>query len=263
MEPGESAGSITALHATFWDQTEANKFWPGAIANVGTLDTVGNTLPNNYSIKGIINSCGAVTKDSIILNNGNIPMISFADEFDCIVPPGYGQVISCVCQPFYWTAGSNILHNLLTSNGICSQYFKVLASANHCSFPQTELVRKSSCFLKTVICNTCNSSYGTNIYAPVACSTLSEINENKDNSSALYFTIQNPVIDEALLRFSKITEQSCKIVISNVLGQNFISKEMNLNQENISINTSEIPSGIYLVSVFNNSTSFTRKIIKL
>ena len=63
--------------------------------------------------------------------------------------------------------------------------------------------------------------------------------------------------------FSKITEQSCKIVISNVLGQNFISKEMNQNQENISINTSEIPSGIYLVSVFNNSTSFTRRMIKL
>ena len=260
---GESAGSITALHTTFWDQTEANAFWPNAIPAVGALDNVGNNLTNTYSIKGVLNSCGAVTKDSIVLNNGDIPMISFADEYDCIVPPGYGQVISCVCQPFYWTAGSTILNNLLTSNGRCSQYHKVLGSVNHCSFPQPEIVKNTSCFLKNILCNTCTSSYSTDIYAPVACSTLSEINENIVRIESLYFTIQNPVNEELEIKFSKATNQSCIISISNVLGQNFFKTNIDKTDESFKINVSELPAGIYIVNVSGSLSSVSQKLIKI
>src|SRR5204863_3802793 len=96
---GESAGAITALHAAFWDQKEANSFASWAVGQVGTLDTTGNSLRDTFHIKGVINSSGAISKDSAILNNGSIPIVSFHDENDCIVPAGLGQVISCLCKP--------------------------------------------------------------------------------------------------------------------------------------------------------------------
>jgi hypothetical protein len=259
---GESAGSITALHAAFWDQQEANKF-ANAENFVGSLDTVGNSLTNTYSIKGVINSCGAVSKDSIMLNNGNIPIINFADDGDCIVPPGYGQVISCVCQPFYWTAGSTVIHSLLTANGRCSQYYQVTGSINHCSFPKPELVKKASCFLKTLFCNSCQSLFSTDIYAPVSCSSLSEITENNSNAQEPFYTIQNPVQDEIVVKFLQLPANNCHISISNILGQNYYSGEITKGQEYFKTSTEILPIGIYIINITENAKSFARRFVKI
>ena len=51
---GISAGSITALHTTFWSQDEANEFCPWCTDSLGFLDDAVNTLTNTFSIKGVI-----------------------------------------------------------------------------------------------------------------------------------------------------------------------------------------------------------------
>ena len=168
---GTSAGSITAMHAAFWDQQEADEFCPWASGQVGMLDTAGNALPDNFHIRGVIDNCGAVSKDSVVLNNGDIPVISFHDEGDCIVPNQYGQVISCLCQSFYWVAGSSALHGKLAANGICASMNLVPLSINHCSFPEYELVNRASCFIRSVLCDSCQSSFNNTPYVLQHCSS--------------------------------------------------------------------------------------------
>ncbi len=169
---GESAGSITALHTAFWSQADADSFASFASGQVGLLDTSGNELPSGYSIKGVIDNCGAVSRDSVVLNNGDISVISFHDENDCVVPTNAGQVISCVCQPFYWAWGSSSIHQIMSHAGQCTEMNLVPLSLNHCSYPTWNLVRHSACFLKRILCGQCNSTFSNNTSAPAYCDTL-------------------------------------------------------------------------------------------
>ena len=57
---GESAGSIASLNSAFWDQSEADNWCSNCTSEVGLLDTTGNDLTVNYSIKGVVNHCGGV-----------------------------------------------------------------------------------------------------------------------------------------------------------------------------------------------------------
>jgi hypothetical protein len=257
---GESAGSLTALHTTFWDQQEANAFAGNTVNLVGSLDTVGNPLNNTFTIKGVINSCGGVNKDSIILNNGNIPVINFADDGDCIVPPGYGQVISCFCQPFYWSAGSTVIYNLLTSNAVCSQYYQVPLSTNHCSFPKPELVKKASCFLKSVFCGSCQSLFSTDPYAAVSCSAMSGINDNPA-VQPYYNIVTDQDNGELTITLIAPAEDNYCILISNVLGQNIYKSSIQKGYSNLTFSTSFMPDGIYFVSIYNDQISSSRKFL--
>lgn len=169
---GESAGSITALHTAFWNQDEADTFASFAKNQVGLLDTSGNNLPNLFSIKGVIDNCGAVSRDSVVLNNGNIPVVSFHDENDCVVPNFSGQVISCACQPFYWAWGSSSIHHVMDNAGICTEMNLVPVSVNHCSYPTWNLVRHAACFIKRIMCNECSGGYTNNTAATTVCDTL-------------------------------------------------------------------------------------------
>lgn len=169
---GESAGSITALHTAFWSQVEADSFASFASAQLGLLDTSGNQLPIGYSLKGVIDNCGAVSRDSVVLNNGNIPVVSFHDENDCVVPTGVGQVISCVCQSFYWAWGSSAIHQIMDHAGLCTELNLVPLSLNHCSYPTWNLVRHSSCFLKRIMCGQCSSTFSNNTSTPAFCDSM-------------------------------------------------------------------------------------------
>lgn len=254
---GTSAGSITAMHVTFWDQTEADAFCPWAIAQVGLLDTSGNSLTNIYQIKGVIDNCGAVSKDSVVLNNGNIPLISFHDEGDCIVPNQYGQVISCACQAFYWVAGSSALHNILSANGICTSMNLVPLSVNHCSFPEYELVHRASCFIRSVLCDSCQSGYNNTPYVLQRCSSNNGINEN--NSLHSISLIPNPAADEFLLKGLQPAEKYL-VDFFDISGRKISEKYFTgLAEQNI--NCTGIPNGIYITKISRDNESIFLKLI--
>jgi hypothetical protein len=168
---GESAGSITALHTAFWEQAEADLFVPGFADDVGGLDDSGNELIAEFEIKAVINKCGAVNATSVLENN-SVPVISFHDDLDCVVPYNCGPVLGCACATFYGACGSQSIHTSLAGNGICSELHTVQVSLNHCSFPSLPLVQKASCFLKRVMCDVCVSFSNTDPYSLSACSNL-------------------------------------------------------------------------------------------
>lgn len=242
---GTSAGAITAYHATFWDQTEANAFHPGAVAQVGLLDTAGNSLPNTWSIKGVIDHCGAISNDSALINNGNIPVISFHDEFDCIVPYGYGQVISCLCSAFWYSAGSQVTHTFLTNNGICSERNTVVGSIQHCTYPMPELVMRSSCFIKRILCNACVTQTNTNLAAIDSCDNIMlGVSIFGVNPLSVKAT-PNPATDWCAFSFSEPTRNSGSLRIYDARGALVLTQAYVPLTTEVRVQTGGFPEGIY------------------
>jgi len=244
---GISAGSITALHTTFWSQDEADAFCPSCADTLGSLDNAVNTLTNTYSIKGVVDDCGAVNKDSVVLNNGTIPVISFHDEFDCVVPIAYGQVISCFCTSFYWTAGSSVIYSKLTQAGICAELNVVPLSFNHCGYPQWNLANRASCFLKRIMCDSCNSVYNYDTYAVAECADLS-VTSGADipSSQNLISIFPNPNagnVDIKWIADKKGTEGS--IFIFNVMGRKVYEAIFYPGQQTQNLNLENFDAGIY------------------
>lgn len=254
---GTSAGSITAMHVTFWDQQEANAFCPNCIAQAGLLDTSGNALTNTFLIKGVIDNCGAVSKDSIVLNNGDIPMISFHDEGDCIVPNQYGQVISCACQSFYWVAGSSALHGKLLANNICTSMNLVPLSLNHCSFPENELVHRASCFIRSVLCDSCNSSFNNTPSVLQRCSSNSSVDET--NPLHMISIYPNPASD--LIQINGLLKSEIYLVeVFDISGRKVARDEFN-NVSSAAVACSTTPAGLYYARISSRNNSVHIKVM--
>ncbi len=172
---GESAGSICALQAAFWNQEEADANVPvGFSAEVGGLDDSGNELPNMYSVKANINHCGAVMNLAHLDNNPNQPIISFHDSNDCVVPYNSGSLIACLCSGYLSVSGSNQIHNHQLQNGECTELHTApQILPNHCTYPSANWMKLSACFLKRVMCGFCINFADDDIYALPICANLS------------------------------------------------------------------------------------------
>lgn len=170
---GLSAGSISALSVAFMDQAEADLLLPQAVQAAGPVDLSGNDLTNTYDIKGVINDCGAVFDASVITEEDQMPVISFHDEFDCIVPYGNGRVLNCFgCSAFPFVAGSSVIHSRLQELNECSELNTIPLSPSHCSWPEGNLAERGACFLKRIMCEECNSGTNNNIFAGATCNEL-------------------------------------------------------------------------------------------
>jgi len=245
---GESAGAITSYHATFWDQNEANAFCPWAVNAVGTLDTAGNALPTNWSVKGLIDHCGAIADDSSLMNNGNIPVISFHDQLDCTVPYANGQVISCLCQPFYYAKGSQIVNSTLAAQGTCTELNTVLNSANHCSYPKPSIVKRSSCFLKRIMCSNCVSATNTNIWAVDSCDNVMAGIAVFGMAPLTMSVLPNPAKDVCVFQFSEPTRAGGQLSIYDAAGHVvFVQAYPPLTTE-IRLDLAQLAAGVYMAS---------------
>ncbi|MCC6601053.1 MAG: carboxylesterase family protein, partial [Crocinitomicaceae bacterium] len=170
---GESAGSITSLASAFWDQQEADAFVPSASALLGGLNESGNNLTATYSIKGIVNNCGAVFNINDIDTSEDIPVISFHDQNDCVVPYANGSVLNCFnCTSFPAASGSSAIYNKQSSLDICTELNTVQLSLGHCTWPALYVVKRASCFIKRIQCGVCTNSTNFNIYASSPCAGL-------------------------------------------------------------------------------------------
>jgi hypothetical protein len=171
---GESAGSITSLKSAFWDQSEGEAFCPTCLDDLGLLDTAGNDLTETFSIKGVVNNCGGIANvNDGVMDGHDIPVIGFHTEWDCVVPYQSGPVLNCApfnCGAFFWVTGSDYIRARLHQSGICYNMNRNLANLNHCEYPFSALIGKSSCFLKSILCESCSSSVTDQLWNVPDCS---------------------------------------------------------------------------------------------
>ena len=99
FEGGTSAGAFTAIHHAYLDQSEV---WT-AIDTSALGNIEGNSGTPGYSsrISAVINCWGAIG-DTLWMNRGDAPVISFHGLQDSVVPYDTGSI--------FWGYGLNILH---------------------------------------------------------------------------------------------------------------------------------------------------------
>ena len=215
---GESAGSITSLHAAFWEQTEAETFCSTCLDELGLLDTAGNDLTETFTIKGVINNCGGLANvNQGVMDGQNIPVIGFHTEWDCVVPYQSGPVLNCApanCGAFFWVTGSDYIRARLNQNGICSNMNRRLANLNHCDYPFGAIIGKSSCFLKNILCDNCTSSVTDQIWDIPDCSAGGTISIQEIEKEDLVTVIGNRLLfnHPEKIRSVKIYDVSMRLI---------------------------------------------------
>lgn len=150
---GESAGSFNALHLAFWSPAYARTaFGGGPYKILGALDSSGLYPGLKFRIRGVINNCGAVLNDAK-LYYPKIPVVSFHDAADCVVPYRANRVLNCCATSFFYARGSRMIHDEQTAASVPSELHTVQGTTpQHCSYPSLTLVQESSCFIKKLLC---------------------------------------------------------------------------------------------------------------
>lgn len=87
---GSSAGAITSLNLGYMTEETrpSTTYKKGTSKDLGTIESVGNDLKANFSLKGIVDMWGAVSTLDVLKSN-NIPIIAFHGNADKIVPYDY------------------------------------------------------------------------------------------------------------------------------------------------------------------------------
>lgn len=150
---GNSAGSVNAFNLVYATQSEWNSVLPGIEANLGELDSNGNTLTNTYQVKALFNNWGAALSQ-VIDSEEHVPMIAFHGELDKTVPIDTNDS---------GLTGSRSIYNLLVKNNVCAD-LSVIPDGGHGDFYRDESgaafrVSRASCFFKSLMDGNCASFY--------------------------------------------------------------------------------------------------------
>ncbi len=219
---GTSAGSVAAIHAAFLDQEQADLFCPECVPAVGQLDSGVNMVQAPYTIQGVVNNCGAVMNLDIFAAGLPMPMISFHDDGDCIVPSGYGYALGCLnCQDFFLAHGSKEMKAKSEESGNCFEMNLRLNSLNHCSYPNATIISRSSCFLKSILCGTCESASSNDVNNTASCLELggpTALDENVKSQPG-FRIYPNPVRGQVWMDLHGFpSDQEVRMEVFNSLG---------------------------------------------
>lgn len=249
---GGSAGSVAALGVVYISQSEWNSFTPSLQPLLGNLNNSGNNLTNTFKIKGVFNDWGAMLKTSMQPSE-ILPMVSFHGEADSTV--AIDSSLGGGCIHVDKSYGSGAMHDLLISNGVCSD-LSVKPGGGHGIYQDSLVgvpfrVGRAACFFKSLFCNNCSSNYQTDSI-PANCNLALSITENETDH--LIQVYPNPFTHKLTILNVDGTEN---YLLLNQLGQ--IIYAGNQIQEQ---SFDKLESGIYFLSITTPNYFRTYKLIK-
>lgn len=158
---GSSAGGATAMQTAFCTQEELDDKLEMQQKKFGPLDSSGNTLKNNYTIKGTVNMWGGMFSDLHINNNDKIPTIMFHGDNDEIVPFYIKRFSNCYSPVAYPIVhGSRSMANRFKSLGICYELNWVPGGV-HGVYDDNYIADRTACFFRNIICKNCSTAEHT------------------------------------------------------------------------------------------------------
>jgi acetyl esterase/lipase len=248
---GSSAGSGTCLAIVYSSQAELNASNPVLQSVLGDLNNSTNNLTNTFTLKGIFNNWGGVSRDFFNPSEA-LPTISFHGDADPIVDIDSALGSSCVNPPYVY--GSNLIHQKLTQWGICSQT-NVKPGGGHGVYnaglgANDFRIAKASCFFKSVMCGVCVSDYRTDSVAANCSTTLSTSEENNFEFS-LY---PNPV------QTTLYVKSAGKMVDLYIYDLNGKVKQISFGKNEISV--LGLSNGLYVLQVRDGDKISSYKFIK-
>lgn len=181
---GSSAGAITANNVVYMTQSEWEATIPGIEALLGSLDTSSNSLTNSFVLHGVFNNWGAAVEGAVQVSE-MLPQIAFHGELDGTVAIDSGA---------NGLVGSRVIHDALLNNGVCGElnvdpdgFHGVYTNSSGAAFRAS----RTSCFFKSLFCNSCTDFYTTDSIPP-SCSVTTALEAPAMSTYSVY---PNPVQD--------------------------------------------------------------------
>ena len=118
-------------------------------------------------------------------------------------------------------------------------------SINHCSFPEYELVNRASCFIRSVLCDSCQSGFNNTPYILQRCSSTNSIQENNSLNNIHIFP--NPASKELRLNGFAIDREY--LVLLYDLSGRMIFKESIIGKLQVIFPLQRIAAGSYFLKI--------------
>ncbi len=256
---GGSAGSITAMNAAFTSQQEIDAKLSWVHSQLGSIDSSGNTYPKNYKTKGVLDFCGAVYDTSFMNGIADIPIVSFHDSADCVVPAYRGYIINCTgnCYNLFPMEGSALIYAKAIKSGTCAE-LNINPAATHCGSNQQYVIKNGACFLKRVLCNSCSSARYKDESKPASCDSMgfgSGIENPFSRGVAVY---PNPTQSILNIELQEV-QGTVSLSLYDINGRLSIQKQA--TQKSISLDVSNLSNGVYFLSVQSKEQISTVRVI--
>jgi predicted esterase len=147
---GSSAGGNVALNTTYISPITAPDIFPGLSGTFGPINSSGNNLSANYSIKGVCDMWGGVLDSTLINENNAVPQISFHGVKDNIVPYDIGHFKQCPNYIFLY--GALCIHRQLLNDQTSSVVHLSKTGKHGPKEFSTEFIMDNTvCFFKSII----------------------------------------------------------------------------------------------------------------
>lgn len=247
---GNSAGSVMAIHASYFDDAERVSI-PSILAtpDLGCLSCSGNTFTHNDRPLAIANLWGAIVDTTFITAADNVPAVSFHGTADDSVFPGEDHPFSF--QTFPVMQGSDYLTARLENLNIETEYYKFYGQGHEPWGASGETL-----YFDTIVDKTAEFFYNF-IGFPIGMRTLV--------ASAMAINVfPNPATDFIKMEWQSETAEHMSVKVLNAVGQVVFYQK---TQANAGLNILEIPmqhlpSGWYAVTLDGRLTRSSVAVLK-
>lgn len=246
---GVSAGAFATVDMAFITPQELYNLWPYCNnpfygTPLGYTNTSGNTLTDNFTIKGLFHNWGSIIDIDFIKPSNAIPMIGFAGDLDIISPIDSGFFQNC--DNYELMFGTEAICQRLNQCGACTEMNKKIhgghgvynLTVEQCLFR----IQKASCFFKSLFCNNCTSSFYTDS-VPANCSLTTYLTET--GAQGKFSLAPNP--GSGIVTIINNTLSSSEVKVYNVQGE-MVHREALVNRNQV-LDLSKLTSGLYFVVV--------------
>lgn len=246
---GISAGGVTAIHTTYFDESEVPSFIAGDTAAIGGLIGLSGNPGYSTAVTACINLCGAIG-DTSWMNNAPIPIISAHGTADQVVP--YGSTDDFFGASFVvhgsgsidiHASGIGMTSKLLTWQGVDHAPF-VPGLPNADQFME-ETISHISQSLNEYVCIEASTSIGSKLAERVS-------------------VYPQPAKEYVQVDFSQSSGRMGKeytISLMDISG-NLLYREMT-NETEIRVYRGTMPAGLYFLTIEENDSGLMtrRKIL--
>ena len=258
---GVSAGGFIALHLAYMDQESEFPNYVDTIVQSGLHGGVEGLSGNpGYSskVKAIVNVCGALG-DTLWMNNGDTPLLSFHGTADGTVPYGYAQITLAGLFPLLKVHGSSTVAMRANHQGIpnCMETWLGQDHVPEVGTTAAELryydstITITRTFLEQFTCGTANNCS----YTVTPMLGIDELGMNAD-----YTVYPNPTNTEATVDLSSFAGKAMNIELYDGLGRKVLNVE-NFKGDKYNFQKNNLSAGMYYMSLLVDGKKFSKKVI--
>lgn len=206
---GLSLGALTAIGVSYMNQADYENQYPDIVGTLGQIDNLTNDLNTKFTIRGVIDMWGQIPDTSFISREEaiNIPLIIFHSTADRSLSP-YEKALQLAYR--------------YKSLGGCYQLHTSTGTGHTEGISKYYIAEQTGCFLKSILCNSCNS-----LEIEVDNENFSCINTLPIDSSQYFrsnIKLEPSVIDQ-YAGIYKTKDERIKFIVEN--GHLFIIDEQN------------------------------------